>query len=101
MEIDDFADQMAAYEQERYEAIKKHRNDAENHNEGDIANPAEDKVCCPRCGNTQLTANQKGFGIGKAAVGGLLLGPVGLLGGFVGSKKVIITCLKCGYQWKP
>lgn len=61
----------------------------------------EDSVCCPRCGSTQLTANKKGFGLGKAAAGGLLLGPVGLLGGFLGSNKVIITCLKCGHQWKP
>lgn len=60
-----------------------------------------DDVCCPRCGSTQLSANKKGFGIGKAATGGLLLGPVGLLGGFLGSNKVIITCLKCGHQWKP
>lgn len=61
----------------------------------------EDFVCCPRCGSTQLTANKKGFGLGRAAAGGLLLGPVGLLGGFLGSNKVIITCLKCGHQWKP
>lgn len=60
-----------------------------------------DSVCCPRCGSTQLTANKKGFGLGKAAAGGLLLGPVGLLGGFLGSNKVLITCLKCGHQWKP
>jgi tellurium resistance protein TerD len=29
-----------------------------------------------------------------------LLGGAGLLGGFVGSKKVMITCLKCGKQWE-
>lgn len=61
----------------------------------------EEPVRCPRCGSTQLTANRKGFGLGKAAAGGLLLGPVGLLGGFLGSSKVKITCLKCGYTWKP
>lgn len=53
----------------------------------------EDPVRCPRCRSTQLTANKKGFGLGKAAAGGLLLGPVGLLGGFLGSGKVKITCL--------
>ena len=61
----------------------------------------EEPVRCPRCRSTQLTANRKGFGLGKAAAGGLLLGPVGLLGGFLGSSKVKITCLKCGYSWKP
>lgn len=61
----------------------------------------EEPVRCPRCRSTQLTANRKGFGLGKAAAGGLLLGPVGLLGGFLGSSKVKITCLKCGYTWKP
>lgn len=61
----------------------------------------EEPVRCPRCRSTQLTANKKGFGLGKAAAGGLLLGPVGLLGGFLGSSKVKITCLKCGYTWKP
>lgn len=60
-----------------------------------------DSVCCPHCGSTQFTANKKGFGIGKAAAGGLLLGPVGLLSGFLSSNKLVITCLKCGHQWKP
>lgn len=58
-------------------------------------------VYCPMCGSTQLTTNKKGYGLGKGVAGGLLLGPVGLLGGFIGSKKVVITCLKCGHQWKP
>lgn len=61
----------------------------------------EEPIRCPQCGSTYLTANKKGFGLGKAAAGGLLLGPVGLLGGFLGSNKVKITCLKCGYTWKP
>ncbi len=57
-------------------------------------------IQCPNCRSTQITANTKGFGLGKAAVGGLALGPVGLLGGLVGSKKIVITCLKCGHNWK-
>jgi hypothetical protein len=55
---------------------------------------------CPRCKSTQLHAGQKGFSLGKAAAGGLLLGGVGLLGGMIGSKKVMITCLKCGFKWQ-
>lgn len=61
---------------------------------------SEDQIKCPKCGSTQLNADRKGFGLGKAAGGALLLGPLGLLGGLIGSKKVMITCLKCGKQWK-
>lgn len=60
----------------------------------------ETEIKCPKCKSTQLTANKKGFGLGKAVVGGLLTGGVGLLGGFIGSGKVVITCLKCGNSWK-
>ena len=61
----------------------------------------ESQVACPKCNSTQITADRKGYGWGKAVGGGVLLGPIGLLGGFVGSRKVLITCLKCGHQWKP
>ncbi len=57
-------------------------------------------IKCPSCGSPQISAGNKGFGLGKAAAGGILLGPVGLLGGIFGSKKVIVTCLNCGKQWK-
>lgn len=60
----------------------------------------EDEIRCPKCGSTQLTANKKGFGIGKALVGGLLTGGIGLLAGGIGSKKIEITCLKCGKKFK-
>lgn len=56
---------------------------------------------CPKCGSTNVTVHKKGFGLGKAAAGGLLLGPVGLLGGLVGSNKMKITCLKCGKVFNP
>lgn len=60
----------------------------------------EEPVMCAKCKSTQITAGNKGFGLGKAATGGILLGPVGLLGGVIGSKKVIVTCLKCGHRWE-
>jgi tellurium resistance protein TerD len=59
-----------------------------------------EEIRCPKCNSNQITAGNKGFGLGKAAAGGLLLGPVGLLGGVIGSKKVMITCLRCGYKWE-
>lgn len=60
----------------------------------------EEPIRCPRCRSTQVTANKKGFGVGKALVGGFLTGGVGLLAGFLGSGKVMVTCVKCGKQWK-
>jgi len=62
---------------------------------------AEEPVRCPNCGSSQITADRKGYGVGKAVGGVLIAGPVGLLGGFIGSRKVLITCLQCGKQWKP
>lgn len=59
----------------------------------------EDKLYCPNCGSSQLVANKKGFGAGKAVAGALLTGGVGLLAGFIGSGKVKVTCLKCGCKW--
>lgn len=60
----------------------------------------EQFVKCPKCGSTQITANNKGYGMGKAVGGVALFGAVGLIGGFIGSKKVLVTCLKCGKQWE-
>lgn len=57
-------------------------------------------VYCPKCYSTQVTANKKGIGLGKATVGGLVAGPVGLLAGGIGRKKIKVTCLKCGNEWK-
>ncbi len=62
---------------------------------------ASGRAYCPKCLSTSVTANKKGFGIGKAVVGAAALGGIGLAAGNIGSKKVICTCLKCGYQWKP
>lgn len=61
----------------------------------------EDKLYCPNCGSSQLVANKKGFGAGKALTGAVLTGGIGLLAGFIGSGKVKVTCLKCGCKWNP
>lgn len=61
----------------------------------------EDRLYCPLCGSSQLTANKQGFGAGKAITGAVLTGGVGLLAGFIGSGKIQVTCLKCNAQWKP
>lgn len=56
-------------------------------------------MTCPRCHSDYVTSGKKGFGIGKAAIGGLVLGPVGLLGGFLGSNKIEFRCNSCQYKW--
>jgi hypothetical protein len=58
-------------------------------------------VRCPNCGSDQVSGGNKGFGLGKAAGGYLLMGPLGLFGGLVGSKKVVVSCLSCGHRWEP
>lgn len=56
---------------------------------------------CPKCGSTSLSANKKGFGVGKAVVGAWAVGPIGLTAGNIGRQKVLVTCLNCGHQFKP
>jgi hypothetical protein len=61
--------------------------------------PVSNTPSCPRCGSTSISANKEGFSVGKAVAGGVVAGGVGLLGGFIGSKKVRVTCLNCGNSW--
>lgn len=57
-------------------------------------------VYCPRCLCTSISADKKGFGIGKAVIGSSVIKhPIGLVAGNIGAKKVRCTCLKCGYSW--
>ncbi|MEP0911035.1 hypothetical protein NDI45_08915 [Leptolyngbya sp. GB1-A1] len=58
----------------------------------------DDPVRCPRCTSTQIGVNKKGFSGGKAIAGAVLLGLLGLAGGFIGAGKMRLTCLKCGFQ---
>ena len=63
--------------------------------------PQDNTAKCPRCNSTSLCADKKGFGFGKAIAGALLAGPIGLLAGGIGAKKMKIYCMSCGYEWKP
>ncbi|MFJ5712983.1 TerD family protein [Neobacillus sp. NPDC093127] len=60
-----------------------------------------DDIICPRCHSSNVRTGKKGFGLGKAAIGGLILGPVGLLGGFIGQNQLKFTCNSCGSTWSP
>lgn len=46
----------------------------------------ENKVRCPKCGSTNITAGQRGYS---------------LLTGFIGSGNTVNRCAKCGYKWSP
>lgn len=64
-------------------------------------------ACCPKCGSTSLSANKKGYGVVKGALGatlapfGLVGSAVGLGAGNIGRNNVLITCLNCGHKFKP
>ena len=62
---------------------------------------------CPSCGamkpnwiSVENVKTKQGFSLGKAAVGGILLGPLGLLGGALGKTKKFesMFCKKCNFQ---
>ncbi|GGH55559.1 hypothetical protein GCM10007423_63220 [Dyadobacter endophyticus] len=59
------------------------------------------EIKCPKCGSTQITANKKGFSLGKAIAGTVAVGPVGAIAGVHGSSNIIISCLSCGHSWTP
>ena len=60
---------------------------------------------CPKCKSTNVQAvgqHKKEFSVGKAVIGGVLTGGVGVLAGFAGkkTKKVDMICMNCGKQFK-
>lgn len=62
----------------------------------------KDKIpFCPKCHSTSLTAQKKGFGLLKGAIGVATLGAYGVTAAGIGKNKIILTCLNCGYQFKP
>lgn len=57
---------------------------------------------CPMCGEKEkwimVDKDKKGFSVGKSAVGGLLFGPIGLVGRALGKKRVTFCCGNCGFE---
>ena len=55
---------------------------------------------CPRCGKGYLQAMSErtgGFSGGKAVLGAIIAGPIGIAAGALGKKKVTYACNRCGY----
>ena len=52
----------------------------------DFEKKNDDTVRCPQCGSTQIHSGARGHSI---------------VSGWLGSGKVMITCLKCGHKWDP
>ena len=57
-------------------------------------------VFCPKCHSTSITAQNKRLSIGRAIVGGVLVGGAGAVLGGLSSKKFKKVCLNCGHRWK-
>lgn len=55
---------------------------------------------CPKCKSTSLTTTNKKLSVGRAVVGGVLLGGVGSVLGGLTSKKVELLCMNCGNKFK-
>lgn len=56
---------------------------------------------CPKCESQAISVNTQKYGVGKALVGTLLTGGIGLLAGGIGRNNVNLTCLSCGNRWQP
>ena len=55
---------------------------------------------CPKCRLGYLTSvgeRTGGFSAGKAALGAVIAGPIGLAAGALGRKKKMYACNRCGY----
>jgi predicted RNA-binding Zn-ribbon protein involved in translation (DUF1610 family) len=46
----------------------------------------KDEVMCPKCGSTKLHAEKRGWSIWV---------------GFIGSGKIVVTCIACGHRFRP
>lgn len=55
---------------------------------------------CPKCKWYMEAIGERkgGFSAGKAGLGAIALGPLGLAAGALGKRKVTYICKKCGYQ---
>lgn len=63
------------------------------------------KIRCPKCGSLNFEAvasSKKSLSLGKGFAGGVLLGPIGAVGGAILGKKgkTTFACHDCGNTWQ-
>jgi len=58
-------------------------------------------VKCPKCQSEQISGGKQGFGAGKAVIGAVVAGPIGIAAGAINKNKSINSCMACGHQWDP
>ena len=58
-----------------------------------------DFVVCPKCNFVMKPISERkgGFSLGKATVGAVVAGPIGVAAGMLGKKKIQYQCGHCGY----
>lgn len=61
----------------------------------------EHGLVCPKCGSSNVYVGQKGFSGGKALVGAVAVGGLGLLAGTHGKNDLICNCLTCNHKFTP
>ena len=61
--------------------------------------PEDITICCPKCKSKQLLSTNRGFSTGKALVGGLAFGTIGILAGNIGASTTILVCQQCGERF--
>lgn len=56
-------------------------------------------VFCPKCRKIMSPISERtgGFSGGKAVLGAVVAGPIGLAAGALGKKKTMYRCSSCGY----
>ncbi len=80
---------------------KKYPDEDNNSNIGNIQNttiPSQCPICGEKDGWILLDNGKKGFSAGKALLGGVILGPIGLVAGALGKKTYTFYCKKCGFK---
>lgn len=65
-----------------------------------LTHKEDNKMICPKCKigiMNNIGTRTGGFSAGKAAIGAVVAGPLGVAAGALGKKKITYKCNLCGY----
>lgn len=56
-------------------------------------------IGCPKCKRPMIPISERtgGFSGGKAVIGAVVAGPIGIAAGALGKKRTLYRCSNCGY----